>query len=323
MRKRLAMLSLATAALLTLSACSSGSGAPAPSANGGDGSLTPITVGVIPVVDVAAIYLGKEQGFFSDEGLDVNLKLAQGGAAIVPAVVSGDYQFGFSNVVSLLVAQSNSVPIKVVAAGNATTGAQPDIGAVVVPQGSSITDPTQLAGKTVAVNTLNNIGDVTIRNVVEQVGGDASNIQFTEMGFPDMPAAVASKQVDAAWIVEPHLTRALNDGAKVISWNFAETDKNLVISTYFTSQPYAQQHPDTVAAFQRAMQKSLEYADKNPEAARNALDSYTKIDDKIKSAMTMPRFPTDINQDAVQKLADLSLKYGLIKQPADLKALLP
>ena len=40
----------------------------------------------------------------------------------MPAVVSGQYQFGFSNVVSLLIATSRDLPLKVVANGNNSTG---------------------------------------------------------------------------------------------------------------------------------------------------------------------------------------------------------
>jgi hypothetical protein len=51
--------------------------------------LTPITVGVIPIVDAASSYLGVQEGFFEEQGLEVSLETAQGGAASVPSVVSG------------------------------------------------------------------------------------------------------------------------------------------------------------------------------------------------------------------------------------------
>lgn len=313
---------VAAAASLGLAACGGGGGASDDDGGGSDGKKTSITVGVMPIVDTAAIYIGDEQGFFEDEGLDLKLKLAQGGAAITPAVVSGDYEFGFSNVTSLLVAASKDVPVKMVSAANFSTGKEPDIGAVVVPKGSDIKEPADLAGKTVAVNTLNNIGDSTIRNVVEKDGGDPSGIKFTEMGFPDMPAAVTSKKVDAAWILEPHLTLAENEGAKVVSWNFKDTDPDLMISAYFTSKPYAAEHPKTVEAFKRAMKKSLDYAEKHPDETRAVLDNYTEIDDKTKQKMSMPRFLPEIN-DSVDVLADLALKYDLVDGKVDTSELLP
>ena len=263
------------------------------------------------------------QGFFEEEGLDVTLELAQGGAAIVPAVVSGEYQFGFSNVTSLLLATSNDVPLKAVAPGNFTTGADPDFGAVVVPADSEIQTAADLAGHTVAVNTLNNIGDSTIRHVVEEDGGDPEAIEFVEMGFPDMPAAVAGAQVDAAWIVEPHLTRALEQGARVVSWNFAETDPELMIAAYFTSQQYATENPEVVEAFVAALDKSFEFAEANPDETRAILDEYTEIEPAVKEAMVMPRFATEFSEDTVQLLADLALEYGLVTEPVDFADLLP
>ena len=127
MRKSLSA-ALAIVGIVALAGCSSGGGEPAPTDGAGGDAPTAITVGVIPIVDVAPIYLGVAQGFFEEEGLDVTLELAQGGAAIVPAVVSGDYQFGFSNVTSLLLATSNGVPVKAVAPGNFSTGQDPDFG---------------------------------------------------------------------------------------------------------------------------------------------------------------------------------------------------
>ena len=82
-----------------------------------------------------------------------------GGAAIVPGVVSGQFQFGFSNVTSLLIDQSRGLPLKVVSNGVASTGKdKADFGGLVTRE-ASIRTAADLAGKRVAVNTLKNIGD--------------------------------------------------------------------------------------------------------------------------------------------------------------------
>ncbi|GAA2228293.1 hypothetical protein GCM10010413_25540 [Promicromonospora sukumoe] len=291
---------------------------------GDDGGLTPVTVGVIPIVDVAPIYLGVQEGFFEDQGLDVTLELAQGGAAVVPAVVAGEYQFGFSNVTSLLVASSQGLPLTAVAPGNSTTGVPgEDFSAVVVPEDSDVQDAADLAGRTVAVNTLNNIGDTTIRKVVGDAGGDPAAVEFVEMGFPDMPAAVAGGQVDAAWIVEPHLTRALQDGARVVASNFAETDPDLLIAAYFTSDQQIAADPGTVEAFTAAMEESLTYAQEHPDETRAVLDTYTEIDPAVKEAMVMPRFPPALEASSFQVLADLGLEQGLFDEAVDVDQLLP
>ncbi|GAB3618215.1 ABC transporter substrate-binding protein [Okibacterium endophyticum] len=320
MRKSVSVIVAATVAALAVSACSS----PSPDDGGTGDELTPVTVGVIPIVDVAPIYLGVSQGFFEEEGLEVTLEIAQGGAAIVPAVVSDEYQFGFSNVTSLLLAAQQGVPLKAVAPGNFSTGqVGEDFAAVVVPEDSDIATVADLAGHTVAVNTLNNIGDSTVRKVVEDAGGDPMAVEFVEMGFPDMPAAIAEGQVDAAWILEPHLTMALQQGARVISWNYAEVDPDLMIAAYFTSEQFLSSDPDTVDAFAAALSRSFEYAEENPEETRAALDEYTTIDTAVKEAMVMPRFETSLSEESMQLLADLALEYGLVTEPVDIDKLLP
>ena len=67
--------------------------------SGGSGP-TKLKVGVIPIADVAPLYLGIEKGFFKEESLEIEPVLAEGGAAIVPAVISGANQIGFSNATS-------------------------------------------------------------------------------------------------------------------------------------------------------------------------------------------------------------------------------
>lgn len=321
MRVKSFLAALAAAAVLVLAGCAGGPSSPAPS---GDSGLTPVKVGVIPIVDVAAIYVGVQQGIFTKHGLDVTLELAQGGAAIVPAVISGEYQFGFSNVTSLLVASQNGLPLKALAAGAVSTGeVGKDFAAIVTQPDSGITTAADLGGRTVAVNTLKNIGDTTVRKVVDDAGGDPNAVRFVEMGFPDMVAAVANRQVDAAWILEPHLTRALQQGAKPVSWNFAETDPNLLIAAYFTSEQQIRQNPQMVEAFTAAIKESLAFAQANPDVTRAVLDTYTQIDPAIKQALVIPRFVPDIDPAEVQLLGDLGLKYGMFAQPVDVAKLLP
>jgi NitT/TauT family transport system substrate-binding protein len=312
---------------LVLTACGGDSEEPSGS-TGGDGGeaegSTAITVGVIPILDVAPIYIGQEQGFFEECGIDLTLETAQGGAAIVPGVVSGDYQFGFSNVTSLLLAASEGLPLQVVANGNASTGEQEaDFGAVVALPDSGIADASDLEGKSVAVNTLNNIGTTTIRASVREAGGDPDAVDFVELPFPDMAAALEGGDVDAIWVVEPFLTGATSNGAEYVASNFVDAADDLTVATYFTSEQYAGENPDVVECFTGAMEQSLEYAQENPDAVRQAILGYTEIDEGLVEQLTLPEFPTEINRDSIQTLSDLAVEDGLIDEAPDLDQLLP
>lgn len=304
-------------ALLALAAASLTMGRPAAAAD-------QITVGVIPIVDVAPIYLGKDKGFFEKQGIDLTLQLAQGGAAIVPSVLSGQYQFGFSNMTSLIIAQSRGLDFRVVAAGNFSTGKKGhDFGGIIAPKGSAIKSAKDLEGKTVSVNNLKNIGDTTVRAAMREAGADPSKVKFVELAFPDMPAAVANKRVDAAWVVEPFLTIIRNQGGEVISWNLVDTAPHLMISGYFTTDRYMKANPDVVKRFTAAMDQSLDYAQKHPEEARKELLKYTKIPAKLVDQITLPDWSTEINRKSTQTLADLAVKDGLVNKKPDLDKLLP
>ena len=315
----------ATFAVLGLAACSPGSpSGEGPTGAAGDGSLTPITVGVIPIVDTAPIWLGEEKGFFAEEGLDLNLQTASGGSAIVPGVQSGEYDFAFSNLISVMVANDKGLQMQFVANGITTTGdTASDVGSVIVAEDSGITSAQDLEGKKVSVNNLSNIGDTTIKSIVEEAGGDPDSVEFVEVAFPDAPAALETGVVDAAWILEPFQTQTLDAGARMLSANFAEFDPELDVAAYFSSAQYIKANPEVTEKFTRAMNKSLDYAQEHPDEVRDIVGTYTKIGDEVRAEMVLPRFRSEFNKDAVKKLGDAAQRYGTLEKPVDLEILLP
>ncbi|MEV4624687.1 ABC transporter substrate-binding protein [Micromonospora sp. NPDC049523] len=313
----------AIAAILMLGAAACGS---ADETGDDDGSAGPdrVKVGAIPIVDVAPLYLGKEKGFFREQGIELEVVNTTGGAAAVPGVVSGEFDFAFGNVVSLILARSQRLPLKAIAVGNSSTGkADADFGGIVVPPGSPVQTAADLAGRTVAVNNLKNVGDTTVRASIRKAGGDATKVKFVELPFPDMPAAVAAKRVDAAWIVEPFFTVSRNQGARVVASNFVDTAPNMTVAAYFTSEKVVNEQADLTRRFKAAIETSLKYAQEHPDEARKVLLSYTKIEAAVTEQITLPAWPTEINRESVQVMADLMLTDGLIKEKVDISELLP
>ncbi|GAA4747456.1 sulfonate ABC transporter substrate-binding protein [Modestobacter marinus] len=319
MRRLLAPIT-ALALLATATACGGSSDEPAAETEGG---LAQVTVGIIPIIDVAPIYLGQEQGFFEERGIELELVPGSGGAAAVPGVVAGDFDFAFGNVTSLLLAQTQGLPLKVVSNGTSSTGdPETDFSAVVVPADSPVQTAADLAGKTVAVNNFKNIGEVTIRKAVEDAGGDSSTVNFVELPFPDMPAAVANGNVDAAWVVEPFVSVATGQGARPVVRNFAEPVEDLTVATYFTTEQMLAENPELVDDFQAAMAESLAYAQENPEELRRIITTYTSISPEVAEQIALPSFPEEINVESMETVADLMAEYGITEQTAEVDALL-
>jgi NitT/TauT family transport system substrate-binding protein len=310
---------LALACGSVLAACGGGGG------GGGGEAGKPVTlkVGVIPIADVAPLYVGIDKGFFKQEKLTIKPQLAEGGAAIVPSVVSGDSQIGFSNTTSLIIARSKKLPLRIISQGDiGGTSAKDAPDGLLVAKNSSIKSPKDLEGKTVAVNTLQNVGPLTISRALEKRGVDYTKVKYVEVPFPEMGAALGAGRVDATWVVEPFVTQGKAAGSRVLLNPFEETAKSLTVATYFTTERYIQQSRDVVDRFVRAMNKSLEYADSHPQDVRKTVLGYTKIPPKAAQAMTLPQWGKELNEPTIQTTAQLAKKYGFVKQAPSLDDLI-
>nr|WP_296066745.1 ABC transporter substrate-binding protein [uncultured Actinoplanes sp.] len=312
---------LAAAALVITAACSSSDNDAAPA---GGSKTDKVNTGVIAIVDVAPIYLGKEKGFFTKRNIELTLTTAQGGAAIVPAVLSGQYQFGFSNTISLLLGKQQNVPVKVVSNGNNSTGVDgKDFAGLFVKADSPIKSPKDLAGRTAAANTLKNIVETTVKASVKKDGGDAKAVKFTELAFPDQVPALQAGRVDAIFVVEPFQQAAIAAGARKIASSYVDAAPDLTVAMYFTSQKLLSSNPDLVRRFTDAMKESLAYADAHPDEVRQVLGTYTKIPPEVRDALVLPKFPAEVNRASVETLADLAVADGLLSQKPDVASLLP
>jgi NitT/TauT family transport system substrate-binding protein len=319
--RRLAALVLALACAAGTAACGDDDGGG--SGGGGEGEPATLNVGVIPIADVAPLYLGIDKGFFEEQQLTIKPQLAEGGAAITPAVLSGDFQIGFSNTISLLIAASQDLPVEIISQGVLGGKTEEDAWAdLLVLKDGPIKEPTDLEGKTIAVNTLKNICEVTIKASLEQDGVAVDTLKFTEVPFPDMNAALEAGRVDAACVVEPFVSQGKAGKARGIDPFYVRTAPDLTVATYFTSTQYAEENPDVVARFVKAMNKSLTYAQSHPDEVRNVLLDYTEIPPEAAEQIKLPIWRPDLNEPTIEKLAELSVKYGLIEEPPDLDELI-
>lgn len=290
---------------------------------GGSGKPATLKVGVIPIADVAPLYLGIRKGFFKQQKLTIKPQLAAGGAAITPAVVSGNFQIGFSNTISMLIASSKGLPIQIISqgvlGGTSKSKAWADL---LVAKNGPIKTVKDLEGKTIAVNTLKNICEVTIKASLEKQGVDVSTLKFTEIEFPDMVAALDAGRVDGACEVEPFVSLGKAGKDRGIDPFYVNTAPDLTVATYFTSKQYAQSHADVVKRFATAMNKSLTYAQGHSAEVRNILPTYTKIPPAAAQKINLPVWKTDLNRPTIELASRLSKKYGLITEQPDLNELI-
>ena len=282
--------------------------------------LTPITVGILPIADLAPLFYGIDEGYFSEEGLDVTLEVGQGGAALVPAVVTGEYQFAFGNYVSLMLARQNDVGVQIVA--NVVDGAEREDrgtnGLLVDPERIGGLD--ELAGATFAVTTLSNVAEVTIRTTLRNAGVDDSDVEFVELPFPDMNAAVESGDVDVAWQAEPFVTLGEAAGLVNVADPMYGTTPSMPLAGMFASESWLGDNPEVADAFHRAMTRSLE-ASTNEEAMRAAIASNTQTPPEIVEQIALANWNPELDTEKLAMVAGLAVEYGILDTEPDLDTL--
>ncbi len=302
-------------AALTLAACGGGGGDSA----GGDGNAT-LRVAVIPTVTKAPMYLGIEKGFFKEEGLEVKPEVVQNGAAVTAAVTSGSAELGSSALVPTVVAVAKGVPVKIVTTAASTSEPESPTApygdaVLVVSKDSDIRTVADLNGKTIAVNALQAGVELAVRGAVDRNGGDASTLNFLVVPFPEMTAALSRGQVDAIAPVDPFVETAVKAGHRALTHTFpydpAQTDE-FVNSVYFTSSRYAEEHPDVIERFQKAMERANKYAAEHPDEVRAQMPDYTGVGPDVAKSIALPDYPSTRNHEAYQAEMELMMKYGFI-----------
>jgi NitT/TauT family transport system substrate-binding protein len=283
--------------------------------------LSKIVVGALPIVDSASLYLAMKDGYFAEEGLEVEVKTLASGAAAVPGLRNEEMQFALGNYVSFFAAQAaGALDIKLVADAYE---ASPGTFLIMVAGDSAVRKPRDLAGKKIAVNTLANVVELTARSALRTSGVDPNTVTFLPIPFPQMADALTSGSVDAAVMVEPYITQAEKDhGALPIIDAMSGPTAQFPIAAWVTSGKLAVEKPNTIRAFQRAILKGQAAAASDRAGVEKVLSEFVKVDALTASLMRLGTWPTTLELTRIQRVVDLMLTAGQLPQPIDVRAMI-
>ena len=314
-RLSLSLAGIAATALLAVSGCSvlNGSSGSSDSSSSGSGNLekTSISVAVQPFVDAAPAYIAQQKGYFKQEGLNVKLVSLPSSTVIIPKLISGDVDVAEGNFGSAITAEYNKTgDFKFIA--YATTGKPGAVQVLALPS-SGINSAKDLAGKTIGTNTLKDVLYDALAATLEANNVPLTSVHMTVVPHPQVPEAIGTHQVDAGVLVEPYRTQAARTyGARPVVDLFSGPTANLPYNAYYVNSAFAKKYPNTVNAFLRALWKGAEDATANRKDVEQILPTYTNVDAATAALMALPNYPTGLSKAQVQRVADLSTKFGLI-----------
>jgi NitT/TauT family transport system substrate-binding protein len=318
--RRVAATLLVAILALVLAACRAVPAEESTSAGAGVPEMTEITVGVLPIGDVAAVHLAIQQGLFEAEGLTVTPEVTQGGAAAIPALQGGDLDIAYGAWPSFLIANQQGIELRAVADGVAATEGFMEF--LAMPGSPLEGDASGLAGTTVALNTLGNLGELALRATLADAGLDYSQVTAVEIPFPEMGAALEGGSVDVIWTVEPGVTGSKADiGAVTVIDSFVDEMAGFPVAGYFATAEFAERNPNTVAAFTRAIEEASRMLNDDPELVVEVVQSYTEVPVDLLESAAFPEYRDSLEVSQLQRVYDYLLEFGMIEEGLDLESL--
>lgn len=318
MRTRTTISTLIITTLLAVAgaACGGdGGGAAAP----GDAK---IDVRLSPVVDGAPVFYAIDKGIFKKHGLDVTASQAvSGGPAMIPTLLNGQIQLGATGPGTLAPVWAQGLPIKYVAplsfGGTGDTDAQERL--VATPK-SGVTSLADLPGKTIAVPTLNNMGQITISALLEKNGVDPKSVKYIAVPYVEQQAALQSGSVDIAFTTEPYFTQ-IQQAMQITTLGAPGPALGPSLPNFMVVgvDSYIEAHKPSIREFQLALEEATDFLAKNPQEARTFATTFTKLDQATLDKVVMPVFSNDANIAGLQTVMDAAQKYGVINTKLDVK----
>ncbi len=330
--RKLGYVALAVVPAIAIVGCSSGGSAGVPT--GPPPEVSTITVDAVPTADEAGLYIAQDNGYFKQQGLTVNIRSIQGGELGMADLQDGKAQLIAGNYVSFILAQiarkyglpgtkPSPIDMRIIADGSQM---QPGNQALYVMPNSkfkTVGDLTKYHA-TVAINTVDNIGQVLLGSLFAEYGLNLRQIHQQVENFPLMIGLLAAGRIDAAWLPEPFGTIAEENIGAVPLADFDQGSlANFPIGAYVGLKSWVDGNPNTVAAFLRALQEGQQVADTNRAAVEAGLVNKNNTQQYAPTplqaaTMTIDSYPLVMDIPVMQRVSNAMFEFGLesgFKQP--------
>lgn len=269
-----------------------------------------LIVAAVPSLDSAGLYIAEQRGLFAAEGLHVTIVPAISSSTVIADQLAGKYDATLGAYPGYILADAlRRADLRILAAAS---NMAPGGFEVMVPAGSPIHSVADLRGKRVGVNALNNIATLLISSLLTNNGVSPADVTFVPIPFPKMAAALKTREVDSAWLVEPYITAAEESvGATALADVDQGATQGLPIAGYSVTQSWLDKYPKTAAAFRRALLEAQAIANTDLVAVQSGLAAYARVPRAMAQLAAIPAYPLRPDARLLQRVADLMEQFGM------------
>jgi NitT/TauT family transport system substrate-binding protein len=288
-----------------------------------NGDLQKFNVGYLPTTGHSLYFIAEEEGYFEEQGLDVELFSFTNSGEGINAVVAGKLDVGTFGTAAPLAFEEKGAELTFI-------GGQMGAGAGVVAtkeQAEALKDPKQFAGKRVATVRLAT-GDVVWRGELHEAGIDwEKDVEIVEMSSPaDVIVAVKKGEVDAGVVWVPFVEKAKQEGLEIVAYSDDYMD-NHVCGRLIASQDNFEEDYDAYVRFLTAMIKAEKFEQNpaNKDQAVKDVAEYIKVDSDIIEKDLYDGYldqTVDPNKNAILAFRETMVNIGYLKEEKDISSLI-
>ena len=254
---------------------------------------------------------------------------------LIQATATKQFDVVMTAVIGVPAAAARGLELRILSAAlyGSTAG---EGGGVWVKKDSPIKSPADLKGKTLASYALRSTGYMYVREAMSKKFGlnmtlDGGDIKQVEIVAPNLPAALATGQADAAALIHSQAYRGKQSGDFV---NICETGVILneihgrLVSAVNVGYPERlAARPEAFKEFNRMIKASITYAMANREEVFNDLARQANIDRGFfdwwfDRTTEVPGYFSDTHATAVTKAWEIGKSFGMIQAVPDVRPLI-
>ncbi|MFG1926953.1 ABC transporter substrate-binding protein [Cryptosporangium sp. NPDC048952] len=265
------------------------------------------------------ILVADKQGFFTKNGLDVELTTSQAAAGLLPSV-GKQYDLITATPPTLLQAAARGIDPLLVSAQTIENNA--DLRSTYFLGAKGINSVKDLKGKTIAVPSQS--GNLYEGAVVALHGAGLkkSDVKFLQIPFADMAAGLQKGTFQAAVTIFPFQGQMLGQGAHDLGNSTVDiSDGTALAAGWAASKKWAEANGPTIAAFRKASEDAVTWLEQNVDAGRQLLVTELKLPEQVAKTYPVTKsFSFDVKPEYLEPWIEPMKEVGDLPNSFDTKA---